>query len=30
MLGTERSVEVIVDTLRHWCDVRGTHPLYNI
>lgn len=28
MLGTERSVEVIVDVLRHWCDVRGTHPLY--
>lgn len=28
MLGTERSVAVIVDTLRHWCEVRGTHPLY--
>ena len=28
MLGTERSVAVIVDVLRHWCDVRGTHPLY--
>ena len=28
MLGTEESVEVIVDVLRRWCDVRGSHPLY--
>lgn len=28
MLGTERSVEVIMETLRQWCEVRGTHPLY--
>ncbi len=27
MLGTEESVEVIIDLLRRWCDVRGTHPL---
>jgi uncharacterized membrane protein YczE len=27
MLGTEGSVEVITDTIRMWCDVRGTHPL---
>ena len=28
MLGTEESVEILVDVLRRWCDVRGTHPLY--
>ncbi len=27
MLGTEESVEVIVDVIKRWCDVRGTHPL---
>ena len=27
MLGTEESVAVILDTLRRWCEVRGTHPL---
>ena len=27
MLGTEESVEVIIDVIRRWCDVRGTHPL---
>ena len=27
MLGTEESVEVILDVIRRWCDVRGTHPL---
>jgi uncharacterized membrane protein YczE/cytidylate kinase len=27
MLGTEQSVELIVDALRRWCEVRGTHPL---
>jgi uncharacterized membrane protein YczE len=27
MLGTEGSVEVIIDTIKKWCDVRGTHPL---
>ncbi len=30
MLGTEESVEVILETLRRWCDVRGTHPLSTI
>ena len=28
LLGTEESVECIVNILRRWCDVRGTHPLY--
>ena len=28
LLGTEESVESIVNILRRWCDVRGTHPLY--
>ena len=28
MLGTEESVESIVNILHRWCDVRGTHPLY--
>ena len=28
LLGTEESVEVIINILRRWCDVRGTHPLY--
>ena len=27
MLGTEASVELIMNTIRMWCDVRGTHPL---
>jgi uncharacterized membrane protein YczE len=27
MLGTEGSVDVIMDTIKRWCDVRGTHPL---
>ncbi len=27
MLGIEESVEVILEALRRWCDVRGTHPL---
>lgn len=27
MLGTEGSVDVIVNTIIKWCDVRGTHPL---
>ena len=28
LLGTEESVEAIINILRRWCDVRGTHPLY--
>ena len=28
LLGTEESVESIINILRRWCDVRGTHPLY--
>ena len=28
MLGTDESVEAVVNILRRWCDVRGTHPLY--
>ena len=28
LLGTEESVECIVNILHRWCDVRGTHPLY--
>lgn len=27
MLGTQESVEAILDVIRRWCDVRGTHPL---
>ncbi len=27
MLGTEDSVEIILEALRRWCSVRGTHPL---
>ncbi len=27
MLGTEESVEAILDVIRRWCQVRGTHPL---
>lgn len=27
MLGTQQSVEAIMDVIRRWCDVRGTHPL---
>ena len=30
LLGTEESVECILNILRRWCDVRGTHPLYMI
>lgn len=28
LLGTDESVESIINILRRWCDVRGTHPLY--
>ena len=28
LLGTDESVESIVNILRRWCEVRGTHPLY--
>ena len=28
LLGTDESVECIVNILHRWCDVRGTHPLY--
>ncbi len=28
LLGTEESVESIINILRRWCSVRGTHPLY--
>ncbi len=28
LLGTDESVECIINILRRWCDVRGTHPLY--
>ena len=28
MLGTEESVEAIMDVIRRWCNVRGTHPLF--
>ena len=27
MLGTDGSVELIMNAIRTWCDVRGTHPL---
>jgi uncharacterized membrane protein YczE len=27
MLGTDACVDVIMDTIRVWCDVRGTYPL---
>lgn len=30
MLGTEESAELILEALRRWCDVRGTHPLNTI
>ena len=30
MLGTEESVEAILDVIRRWCDVRGTHPLSSL
>ena len=30
LLGTEESVESIINILRRWCDVRGTHPLYSL
>ena len=28
LLGTDESVECIINILHRWCDVRGTHPLY--
>ncbi len=28
LLGTEESVETIINIIRRWCNVRGTHPLY--
>lgn len=30
LLGADESVESIVNILRRWCDVRGTHPLYTL
>ena len=30
MLGTEQSVELILECIRMWCDVRGTHPLSTV
>ena len=30
MLGTEQSVRLILECIRMWCDVRGTHPLSTI
>ena len=30
LLGAEESVESIVNILRRWCEVRGTHPLYTL
>ncbi len=27
MLGTDASVQLIMECIRMWCDVRGTHPL---
>ena len=30
MLGTEQSVTLILECIRMWCDVRGTHPLSTI
>lgn len=30
MLGTDGSVELIMNAIRTWCDVRGTHPLSTI
>ena len=30
MLGTDASVELILECIRMWCDVRGTHPLSTI
>ena len=27
MLGTDGSVDLIMNAIRTWCDVRGTHPL---
>jgi uncharacterized membrane protein YczE/cytidylate kinase len=30
MLGTEASVDAIVDVIKMWCDVRGTHPLASL
>ena len=28
LLGTEESVETIINIIKRWCNVRGTHPLY--
>ena len=28
LLGTEESVETIINIIKRWCSVRGTHPLY--
>ncbi|MGM9615783.1 MAG: DUF6198 family protein [Oscillospiraceae bacterium] len=30
MLGTDASVELIMECIRMWCDVRGTHPLSSL
>ena len=30
LLGTEESVETIINIIRRWCNVRGTHPLYTL
>ncbi len=27
IIGIDESVEVIIEMIRRWCDVRGTHPL---
>jgi len=27
IIGIDESVEVIVEMIRRWCDIRGTHPL---
>ena len=29
-LGTESSVQLIMECMRMWCDVRGTHPLSTV
>ena len=29
-IGTDASVELIMDCIRMWCDVRGTHPLSSL
>ena len=30
MLGTDASVDLILECIRMWCDVRGTHPLSTV